>query len=115
MRQKIFSKKGWVNTGFHVFVTAPRHYISRINADGAIHISVLTWNIRLQCSSNREGKYYKSRIPLSLVNPKIFPGGMGPGFSFPSGPMVIKHIYFSRIKKEAMIDFRVPFAILNRS
>jgi hypothetical protein len=39
----------------------------------------------------------------------------GPGFSFPSRSMAIKHIDFSRIKKEAMIDFRVPFAILDRS
>jgi hypothetical protein len=28
--------------------------------------------------------------------------------------MAIKHIDFSMIKKEAMIDFRVPFAILSR-
>jgi hypothetical protein len=53
-------------------------------------------------------------ISLSLGDTKIFSGGKVPNFDFPNRPLTLKCINFSRIKKEALIDFRVPFAILSR-
>ncbi len=51
-------------------------------------------------------------ISLSPDYAKIFSGGKVPNFDPPNRPMTLKRINFSRIKKEAVIDFRVPFAIL---
>lgn len=56
-----------------------------------------------------------SKISLSQGNTKMFPGGNVPNFDFPNQPLSLKRIHFSRIKKEAVIDFRVPFAILSKS
>jgi hypothetical protein len=53
-------------------------------------------------------------ISLSLGDTKIFSGGKIPNFEFPNPSLTLKRINFSRIKKEAVIDFRVPFAILSR-
>ena len=80
-----------VNTGFHVFVAVPGHYIP---------LQMLT--TRYMCGS------------LSLGGTKIFSGGKVPNFDFPNRSLTLKRINFRRIKKEAVIDFRGPFAILSK-
>ena len=39
--------------------------------------------------------------------------GLGADFRCAKAPIAIKSIDFNNIKKEAVIDFRVPFAILD--
>ena len=55
-----------------------------------------------------------SKVSLPQGDTKMFPGGKVPNFDFLNRPLTLKRIHFNRIKKEAVIDFRVPFAILSK-